>query len=175
MKVVIANNTSANIYLGSPSGTCEFGFSVFQGQTELQPSRETCALTCGELQTDGCDCVSQCVSIVTLVAPGGTYDIGWPGTVFTAHDMPASCLADATCSGNGCLMEEAAPEGALAIKVAAYPDKQCAQGQQCSDCTPGGLKKNCTVFGASATAGTPLSGSATWTGESTVQISFTGQ
>lgn len=175
MKVVIANNTSANIYLGSPSGTCQFGFSVFQGQTELQPARDQCAMTCGELQTDGCECVSQCVSIVTLVAPGGTYDIGWPGTLFTAHDMPASCLADASCSGKGCLVEEAVPDGALSIKVAAYPDKQCAQGQQCFDCTPGGLKKNCTVFNASATAGTPLSGSATWTGESTVQIDFTGQ
>jgi hypothetical protein len=172
--VRLFNNTSNPIYVGSPSQVCQyrFEFQVFDGQTELQPSRDQCAFTCKELQDFGCTCTGKCVSIVTLVSPGKYYDVGWPGTVFKSTKMPGQCATDASCSGTTqtCLLEEAVPDHALDIRATVYTDKECDSGP-CNDCTTG-VSGSCIVPGAVRTKGTPLMASASWTGQSPLTLTF---
>jgi hypothetical protein len=172
--VRLVNGTTHNIYLGSPAQACEyhFDFQLFDGQSELQPSRDACAHTCEEIQQSGCDCSIPCVSIVTLVSPGKHFDVGWPGTVFSTAEMPAQCAPDASCNGRAqtCLIEEAAPAVALTIRATAYTDKECDAGQ-CFDCTTG-VSGSCIVTGAVRTKGTALLATGEWNGESVLQLSF---
>jgi hypothetical protein len=163
--VNFVNNTASNIYLGSPAADCAFGFQLFDGDAELVPARGNCDKTCGELQQDDCECAFPCAPLVTMLAPGGKYGIGWPGTVFTSHLMADECFADPTCAGQQCLIESAAPAKSLTIRGAGYPEWECDAGE-CFDCTPGGNNKNCTVIGAKRTKGTPLVGEVTWSGQS---------
>lgn len=172
--VRLFNNTSGNIYVGSPSQACQyhFGFQVFDGQTELQPSRDQCALTCGEIQDSGCTCTGKCVSIVTLVSPGKYYDVGWPGTVFKSTTMPGQCATDASCTAKvqSCLLEAAVPDHALDIRATVYTDKECDSGQ-CFDCTTG-VSGSCIVQGAVRTKGTALMASASWSGQTPLVLTF---
>ena len=79
----------------------------------LMPSAFACCGIC--LSTSGVRtkpgqitlaCTPYCASnVVTLLAPGKTYDFGWPGTVFVDQWMPPTCYGEAGCVNGPCLKE----------------------------------------------------------------------
>lgn len=173
--VRLVNKRDSNVYLGKTAPDCDvwLGFTLEDANMkQLQPSREACDFTCAELQQGSCACPAGCAApIITLLAPGGHYDIGWPATVFESATMPDKCYNDAACTQTACLMELAAPAGPLTMKASAYDTALGCNGT-CADCTPspGG---DCTIFGATAVGGTEIKGQATWNaGTGLVEIDF---
>src|SRR5262249_37044419 len=112
------------------------------------------------------------VSIVTMIAPGGYYDTGWPGTYFTDPEMAAGCYADqASCASKGCYSEIIAPFYGT-IKTTAGTEAQGCAGGACTDCTGGYPAKNWTISGANHIGGTLLDATVAYTGQNSVVLSF---
>jgi hypothetical protein len=173
--VKVTNMRASDIYFGPTNpGTCDdydVGFTLTDGaQTPYRITRSNCELTCGELQAESCpSCTPSCSApVVTLLAPGKTYDFGWPGTVFIDQWMPPSCYGEAGCVQGPCLKEVAAT-GTLTVTVKAYSAPVCDAG--ICDCTPGATG-NCTIA-PSVVGGTTYTGTATWApGQSVVQVNI---
>jgi hypothetical protein len=169
--VDIVNQTDAAVYLGFTQPNCKYylGFELAdQNQVPQRPSRETCEATCAELQS-ACACAPQCdPPVVTKLAPGKTYDVGWPGTVFVDRAMPPKCYFDAGCNTGTCLQEVAAPSGT--VSTTAYTGYTCGDAGSCFDCTTG-VSGSCIVTGAVAASGTALPVSTSYTsGQSLVVL-----
>jgi hypothetical protein len=154
---------NAAVYLGYTQPTCKFylGFDlVDQNNVKQKPNRESYESTCKELQSD-CQPAPTCEPpVVTKLAPGKTFDIGWPGTVFDSRLMPPKCYYDAGCNTGSCLQEVAAPSGT--ISTTAYTSFACPDSGTCFDCTTG-FGGSCIVTGAIGAAGTALPTSAAYT------------
>jgi hypothetical protein len=169
--VNIMNDRDAAVYLGFTQPSCDFylGFDLAdQNQVQQRPSLKTCESTCAELQS-ACPCSGPCQPpIVTKLAPGKSYSIGWPGTVFVDRPMPPKCYADAGCNKGTCPQEVAAPSGT--VSTTAYTAYACGDAGSCFDCTTG-AGGSCIVTGAVAAAGTALPASAAYTyGQSLVVL-----
>lgn len=173
--VRLVNKKTTNVFLGQTSPTCavDLGFTLEDGaMKQLKPSRDVCEFTCEELQEGSCACPAGCAApIVTLLAPNGHYDIGWPGTVFDSAQMPASCFMDPSCAQSACLIEKTPPAGPLTMKASAFSmPLGCADPNQCS-CTPS-PSGNCTVFNATTVGGAEVKAEVKWNGEGLVEITF---
>lgn len=167
----IKNDTQKNIYLGKPTNDCQFdvGFTVTDADGhDVKVAESGCDHACSALESDTCACPpgACAVGFVTLVGPGGHYDIGWPGTGFFPQVMPDACYADASCVGTTCDLEVGLTDTYTIGAVVYDQALGCGDGgdDPCPDCTPGATG-NCTVTGANRTGtnGTPLT--ASWAGE----------
>lgn len=171
----LVNKSNSNVYLGQPSPGCSvnLGFTLEDANmTALKPSRDDCEFTCEELQQGSCACPAGCAApVVTLLAPSGHYDIGWPGTVFDSAQMPSQCFQDQSCSQSPCLLEKSAPAGPLTMKSSAWSMAMGCPNGTCFDCTPSAAG-NCTLFGATSVGGTEIKAEVKWMGESLVEIDF---
>ncbi|MFT3769196.1 MAG: hypothetical protein QM820_27470 [Minicystis sp.] len=171
----LVNKSANNVYLGEKTPSCatNLGFTLEDASAnQLKPSRDVCEFTCGELQSGACGCPANCAApIVTLLAPNGHYDIGWPATVFEAIAMPKSCYQDPTCDTGTCLNEVTPPTGPLTMKASAFSMAAGCPGGTCQDCTPG-TQGNCTVNTATMVSGTEVKGTVQWNGEGLVEIDF---
>jgi hypothetical protein len=160
--VRLKNDSAQNIFIGQKGDVClsDLPFKVFDAQkSELNPTRGECDLTCAEAMESDCKCKSNRVCVVTLIAPGGYLDVGWPGTVFRSKLMPATCYQKASCAMDSCLVEEPIPSGELTLEAKAYAEPVCVNGP-CSICTPG-ARGNCTVSAATKVSGTSVKATAT--------------
>jgi hypothetical protein len=88
VKVRLVNQTGNNLYLGDPSGSgcgSPADFVVNDAEGHLLPWRAgDCEFTCEALMKGSCGCADICAPpSVRLVAPGGTYEVAWAGTIFT--------------------------------------------------------------------------------------------
>lgn len=168
--VKIVNQTGGPIYLGQPTPSCEYyvGFT-FKDQADASFALTTSgANDCNARQT-GCEQPSCSAPVVTKLADGKTFDIGWPGTVFAQKWMPPSCYADAACVDGPCTQEIAAPDGT--VSIAAYTGFYC-DGGACADCTVN-ANGNCTVFSATGVNGTVRTGEASYTkGATTITVNI---
>jgi hypothetical protein len=176
VSIRIENNTASNIYIGKTAQSCKFetAYQVLDvTNTALKLVLDSCEFSCGDVQTGGCVCPPTACdqSVVTLVAPGGHYDAGWPGTYFADPEMAASCYADqANCAAKGCFSEIVAPFNATIQATAGTQAQGCAGS--CNDCTPGPAGKTCTVSGADHIGGTLLKATFAYTGQSSAVLSF---
>ena len=152
--VKIRNLRTSPIYLGLSLPSCEYrlGFE-FRDQADAAIPASQTGRSCGDYQAS-CPSPPACaVNVVTKIErDGGTYDIGWPGTIFPQRYMAKSCYADAGCATGPCQQEVAAPNGD--VRVVAYTGFYC-DGGACFDCNAG-VSGNCTVFQANGTQGTTL-------------------
>jgi len=177
VSVRLVNKTGAPMYLGETTLGCSspFGFTLADAAMKpLKPTRDSCEFTCAELQQSTCACADGCgAPVVTMVAPDAYYEVPWTGTVFTSENMPAKCFKDPTCaaSSTACLIEESAPSGSLTMKASAYTTALGCTPGPCMPCMPGGLG-TCTVIGGQTVGGTTLTGTATWMGESKIDINL---
>ena len=170
--ITLVNQTTGNLYLGQPTPTCAFdlGYTLTSPSgADLLATLNPCQFTCGQVQGQGCGCppVACQPNIVTLVAPGKSFNFGWPGTIFQPAAMPTSCYQESTCASSGCFVETTATPD-TSIHITAYTAALC-DGAPCADCTPGATG-NCTIFGATGTGGTAKPVSAVWGAQSQVQL-----
>lgn len=169
--VRIRNNRTTPIYIGTPTPDCQFhvGFDLFDSADASLTTALQIANRCSDFENNPVCPSSSCQpTTVTKIAPnGGTYDIGWPGTVFDARFMAKSCYADAGCATGPCMQERAAPPAD--IRVTSYPSYYC-DGGTCFDCTNGALT-SCTLFGSvGGTSGAPTTSTKAYDGGSGIFI-----
>ncbi len=113
-------------------------------------------------------CYFGCVEVpARRLPPGSTLSIEWAGTTFDTISRPASCTTPA-CEATECLRESSPAPGGYAMTFTAHTAVTCSEGS-CT-CVPSAAPV-CEVPYA-IPAGEIVSASATWSGESFVDVVF---
>jgi hypothetical protein len=173
--VRLANATNENLFLGLPVMGCseDFRFSIEAEEgVVLAPRLAYCGFSCEQLQTGQCAiCPPACpFNPVVMLAPGGSFDVAWPGSVVTLETMPAACIDEGCLPARPCAVERTPPE-TLTFKAVAYPGANCGVNA-CPLCTPQG-SGSCMLPDALTTTGTARTVSATWSrGQPMVTLTF---
>jgi hypothetical protein len=176
--VRLVNNTSSDIYVGKTAASCKFeiGFGLVDAEdAPYRLVRDDCEFTCKDMQDGDCLCTpGVCdASVVTKIAPGGHWDVGWPGTILTDPEMPAGCFDTASCAPKSCVNEVLAPTSGATLKAFAWSEPKGCPDDNCSSCTPGYPTYTCTVPGADHVGGTMLEASKAYTGQGgTITLTF---
>ena len=171
----LVNATEAPIYLGEETPSCSVavGFTLEDdGGAPLKASQGSCEPTCSELTQYTCGCPADCaLPVVTMIAPGGIYEIGWPGLVFEAATMPAECFADPACAGSSCLIASEPPPPPLVFRSAAWTGVDCGGAPTCSG-DPDRAGTCISGDGRPTGAGAKRAARATWTGAGPLDLVF---
>jgi len=153
--VRLKNSSPTTLYLGSQGGC---GFEPFALKDEkgnpLLWQLGSCAQTCVALQNGSCACAADCaLPPVFLIPAGGVFETSWKGSVFASAMMPASCFKDETCAPGGCLLEQAAPTGAIEVSGTLWDSlMNCPMGMPTCTCDPG-TGGACLIPGAAMVGG----------------------
>jgi hypothetical protein len=175
----IHNATAKDLYFGSPSmlfcPSLPAGFAVQVVGTALLPALANGAHTCAETRRGACSppppgC--QGPSVLKL-APDASYSIEWRGTFFASNAIAESCRGRGDCARiETCFVEETRPAQSVMLTATAGSEPKCAGGACGTACTAisSDATGPCIVDKAQTIAGTLLTGSVAWAGESEVQI-----
>ncbi|HEY8376933.1 MAG TPA: hypothetical protein VIK91_10615 [Nannocystis sp.] len=105
------------------------------GGGEFQWWSHPCDVTCHEAFYGLCECQAPCAAdSVLMLAPGGSYTIGWEAAMYLPHAAPAACVADPTCTD--CLLVRTAPKGIYELRsIGGSEATGCAEPGDCT-CSP---------------------------------------
>jgi hypothetical protein len=165
------------VYLGGGSGCGPIPLFALRGPdgAALTWARGDCTFECSELMDISADCPAICqIPPVVLIAPGGTYEIPWSGTVLRSVDMPGTCTYESTSGTVSCLMEEEAPQGDLQLLAVAGSEAMLSDcGAADCSCTPD-VSGSCVIDSGGTVSGEAVEASATLAspGETSVDIVF---
>jgi hypothetical protein len=137
--VKLNNKTQNDLFIGSKTGggcgsVDPFGVTGPNGE-ELGYKQGDCDFTCKQIMDGECACPANCEEPRTiLLAPGGSLEITWNGTLFSSEKMPDACYGP-DCGMADCLVEREPPQGTLTFSASAFTAVSGCMMMPCT-CTP---------------------------------------
>lgn len=125
--VTVRNTTDEAIYLTGLGCDSQIDLELYDANDrEVSYRRGNCHFTCAELQNTDPVCAGGCaIPPIIMIAPGGSYDLSWDGTLHEPTEMPASCYFSSDFASPTCDVRISAPEGSYAFEVVGYDDSWC--------------------------------------------------
>ncbi len=145
--VTVQNATAQAIYLGGTDCEIDIDLRLFDAADQPVRFRDgVCHFTCSELQVTDAVCAAGCaLPPIVMIAPGGSYELTFNGTMLDPVEMPTSCYFNADFATGTCDQRVVAPTGGYAFAVTGYDDSWCPLDQPgACECTPN-ASGNCTV------------------------------
>lgn len=137
--VSIRNATAAPIYLTGLGCDADIDLRLYDEDDQRIDFRAgVCHFTCEELQQSEAICAADCaIPPIVMIAPGGSYDMPWDGTIHRPAQMPESCYLNPEYATQGCDRRTVAPAATYQFEVSAHDDSWCPLDQPgACTCTP---------------------------------------
>ncbi len=145
--VTVRNDGASPIYITGLGCDASVDLRLYDANDQLLAYRErVCQFTCSELQETDAVCAADCaLPPVVMIAPGGTYELAWNGTVLDAVGMPPGCYLSPDLAGDTCEQRVVAPAGEYALEITAYDGSFCPLDMEgACECEPDATG-SCTV------------------------------
>lgn len=147
VSVTIRNTSAEPIYISGLGCTNNLDLRLYDAADNmLSYQRGACHFTCEQLQQSSAVCAADCaVPPVVMIAPGGTHELAWDGTIHQSAPMPTGCHLEPEYAAGSCDQRVVAPEGTYQFELTAHDDSWCPPDSEseCA-CTPD-ANGSCTV------------------------------
>jgi hypothetical protein len=175
--VTLRNERAEPVFLTGLGCESDIDLRLYDDDGERMGFRGgACHFTCEDLQeTDGV-CAADCAAPpIVMIAPGGSYELAWSGTVLAPEEMPSSCYYSPEWAAETCDLRAPAPAGTYRFEVTGYDDSWCPLDEPgACNCTPN-ADGNCNVeqyTDLSAAEGAPVSATLAFPSETATEIVF---